>query len=62
MFELLTIHTRQHDHGHGPSVVMKVIAQHSASVAYSITGIFSGYTPLFRLPESSLDLIPLDLL
>lgn len=41
---------------------MKVIAQHSASVAYSITGIFSGYTPLFLLPESSRDLIPLDLL
>ncbi len=34
----------------------------SASIAYSITGMFSGYTPLFLLPESSRDLIPLDLL
>jgi CIC family chloride channel protein len=34
----------------------------SASIAYSITGIFSGYTPLFLLPESSRQLIPLDLL
>ncbi|SFP92076.1 chloride channel protein, CIC family [Nitrosomonas cryotolerans] len=34
----------------------------SASVAYSITGMFSGFTPLFLLSESSRELIPLDLL
>lgn len=34
----------------------------SASIAYSVTGMFSGYTPLFLLPESHLELIPLDLL
>lgn len=33
----------------------------SASVAYSVTGMFSGYTPLFLLPPNSRDLIPLDL-
>ncbi|MEO8250501.1 MAG: chloride channel protein [Burkholderiales bacterium] len=33
----------------------------SASVAYSITGMFSGYTPLFLLPQNSRDLIPMDL-
>jgi CIC family chloride channel protein len=34
----------------------------SASIAYSVTGMFSGYTPLFLLPASSRTLIPLDLL
>lgn len=34
----------------------------SASVAYSITGMFSGYTPLFLLSASSRNLDPLDLL
>ncbi|KCZ93421.1 chloride channel protein [Hyphomonas johnsonii] len=34
----------------------------SASIAYSITGMFSGFTPLFLLLESSRDLVPLDLL
>ncbi|MGH6990264.1 MAG: chloride channel protein, partial [Stellaceae bacterium] len=34
----------------------------SASIAYSITGIFSGYTPLFLLPQSPRQLVPLDLL
>ncbi len=34
----------------------------SASIAYSITGMFSGYTPLFLLPASSHQLAPLDLL
>ncbi|MGH7048700.1 MAG: chloride channel protein [Stellaceae bacterium] len=34
----------------------------SASIAYSITGVFSGYTPLFLLPKSPRALIPLDLL
>lgn len=33
----------------------------SASVAYSITGLFSGYTPLFLLPESTRAIGPLDL-
>ncbi len=33
----------------------------SASIAYSITGMFSGYTPLFLLSESSRALNPLDL-
>ncbi len=33
----------------------------SASVAYSVTGMFSGYTPLFLLPQDSRSLIPLDL-
>lgn len=33
----------------------------SAAVAYSITGMFSGYTPLFLLSPSSRDLVPLDL-
>ena len=33
----------------------------SASIAYSITGMFSGYTPLFLLSESSRVLNPLDL-
>ncbi|MGH6992305.1 MAG: chloride channel protein [Caulobacteraceae bacterium] len=34
----------------------------SAAIAYSITGIFSGYTPLFLLPRSSHSLTPIDLL
>lgn len=33
----------------------------SASVAYSITGAFSGYTPLFLLHPDSRPLVPLDL-
>lgn len=33
----------------------------SASIAYSITGMFSGYTPLFLLSQSSRELMPLDL-
>jgi CIC family chloride channel protein len=33
----------------------------SAAVAYSITGIFSGYTPLFLLPPSTREVMPLDL-
>ncbi|MEZ5565392.1 MAG: chloride channel protein [Gammaproteobacteria bacterium] len=33
----------------------------SASVAYSITGAFSGYTPLFLLHPDSRSLVPLDL-
>lgn len=33
----------------------------SAAVAYSVTGMFSGYTPLFLLPESHREVIPLDL-
>ncbi len=34
----------------------------SASVAYSLTGLFSGYTPLFLLPVNTRTLNPLDLL
>jgi CIC family chloride channel protein len=34
----------------------------SASIAYSVTGMFSGYTPLFLLPDSTREIIPLDLL
>jgi len=34
----------------------------SAAIAYSITGLFSGFTPLFILSESTRELIPLDLL
>ena len=34
----------------------------SASVAYAVTGAFSGYTPLFLLPASSGAVQPLDLL
>ncbi len=33
----------------------------SAAIAYSITGLFSGYTPLFLLSESTRQLNPLDL-
>ncbi|MEO6776793.1 MAG: chloride channel protein [Kofleriaceae bacterium] len=33
----------------------------SASVAYSVTGVFSGFTPLFLLPQDSRNLVPLDL-
>lgn len=33
----------------------------SASIAYSVTGLFSGFTPLFLLPQSSRPLAPLDL-
>lgn len=33
----------------------------SAAVAYAITGVFSGYTPLFLLPDSHLAVVPMDL-
>jgi CIC family chloride channel protein len=33
----------------------------SAAIAYSVTGLFSGFTPLFLLPQSSRALDPLDL-
>jgi CIC family chloride channel protein len=33
----------------------------SAAIAYSVTGLFSGFTPLFLLPQSTRALDPLDL-
>lgn len=42
----------------GDALVFTMI---SAAVAYSITGMFSGYTPLFLLAESTRQVVPIDL-